>query len=1018
MEESNNIPQEWNKCYLKDVSFVNLMTRRIFNVLIVANPYDAFMLEDDGRIDEKIFDEYMELGMRYPPTFTQVSTTEEASGVLQSTDIDLVICMPGNADNDAFTVAREVKAAHPNIPCVVLTPFSHGITKRIENEDMSVFDYVFCWLGNTNLIMSIIKLLEDKMNIEHDITEAGVQMILLVEDNIRFYSSVLPNLYSYILAQSKRFSTEALNPHSAAQRKRGRPKVVLATNYEEAMEIYEKYSGNTLGVVCDTRFPMKNVPGRLSHVEEGDPEAGLKLLHEIRKRDEYVPLILASAETVNREKAKAAGFHFVDKNSSKMNVDLHRLMEDHMGFGDFVFRDPKTHEEIARVSSLKELQDNIFKIPADSLSYHVMRNNMSRWLTARAIFPVSAFLKQVTWHKLQDIDAHRKIIFDAIVEYRRMKNIGVVAVFDRLKFDHYSHFARIGDGSLGGKGRGLAFLDNIIKRHPELNQFEGAQVMIPKTVVLCTDFFDEFMEQNNLYPIALSQAPDDVILQHFLKAQLPDSLIADFFTFFDAVKSPIAVRSSSLLEDSHYQPFAGIYSTYMIPYLEDQYEMLRMLACAIKGVYASVYYRDSKAYMTATQNVIDQEKMAVILQEVVGKQYGDHYYPNFSGVLRSLNYYPIGDETAEEGIVSLALGLGKYIVDGGQTLRVSPYHPTQVLQTSEMETALRDTQTRFYALDMGHTSNDFQVDDGFNIKKLRVKQADADGALNYIASTFDPVDQVIRDGIYEGGRKVISFCGVLQQGVFPLPELLQMVQKFGSEEMRRPVEIEFACNLGEKKGKDPLSGATRQGVSGELYLLQIRPIVDSKQVLEEDLQTIPDDRCLLRSSNSLGHGISEDVTDVVYVKTDENFTAANNPTIASHIETINQKFLADGRNYVLVGPGRWGSSDYWLGIPVKWPHISAARVIVEAGLSNYHVDPSQGTHFFQNLTSFGVGYFTINTYVNDGIFQRDVLDRMAAVEETEFVRHVRFEQPLRIMMDGKKQLGVVLLPETNDYGAE
>ncbi|MBQ8716167.1 MAG: phosphoenolpyruvate synthase [Prevotella sp.] len=1002
MEETNKIPNEWNQFYLKDVSFVNLMTRRIFNILIVANPYDAFMLEDDGRIDEKLFDEYMELGLRYPPTFTQVSTTAEAEEVLRTTDIDLIICMPGNADNDAFAVARDVKQSAPQIPCVVLTPFSHGITKRIENEDMSIFDYVFCWLGNTNLILSIIKLIEDKMNIEHDIKEAGVQMIMLVEDNIRFYSSVLPNLYNYILAQSKNFSTEALNPHAAAQRKRGRPKVVLATNYEEAMAWYEKYHDNVLGVISDTRFPMRTTAGRLSHVEEGDAEAGLKLLREIRRRDEYVPLILQSSEIANKEKAEAEGFDFVDKNSKKMNVDLRHIIEEHMGFGDFIFRDPVTREEIMRVSSLKELQDNIFKIPNDSMLYHISRNHMSRWLCARAIFPVSAFLKTVTWHKLQDVDAHRQIIFDAIVQYRRMKNIGVVAVFDRLKFDRYAHFARIGEGSLGGKGRGLAFLDNIIKRHAELNQFENANVSIPKTVVLCTDFFDEFMDKNNLWGIALSDASDEEILQHFLKAQLPDSLIADFFTFFDAVKSPIAVRSSSLLEDSHYQPFAGIYSTYMIPYLEDKYEMLRMLACAIKGVYASVYYKDSKAYMTATSNVIDQEKMAVILQEVVGHQYGDHYYPTFSGVLRSLNYYPIGDETAEEGIASLALGLGKYIVDGGQTLRVSPYHPTQVLQTSEMDTALKETQTRFYALDMSHVGDDFKVDDGFNIKSLRVKEADKDGSLNGIASTYDPSDQIIRDGIYEGGRKVISFCGVLQQGIFPLPEILQMAQKYGSEDMRRPVEIEFACNL----------SSTPQGTTGDFYLLQIRPIVDSKQVLDEDLAVIPDEQCLLRSHNSLGHGISEDVVDVVYVKTDDDFTAANNPYIADEIERINRKFLDADKNYVLIGPGRWGSSDYWLGIPVKWPHISAARVIVEAGLKNYHVDPSQGTHFFQNLTSFGVGYFTINTYTGDGVLQKEILDAMPAVEETQYVRHVRFDRPLKIMMDGKKQHGVVLLPET------
>ncbi len=455
------------------------------------------------------------------------------------------------------------------------------------------------------------------------------------------------------------------------------------------------------------------------------------------------------------------------------------------------------------------------------------------------------------------------------------------------------------------------------------------------------------------------------------------------------------MRSSSLLEDSHYQPFAGIYSTYMIPHLTDKRAMLKQLSDAIKGVYASVFFTDSKAYMQATSNVIDQEKMAVILQEVVGKQYGDRYYPNFSGVLRSINYYPIGDEKAEEGIASLALGLGKYIVDGGQTLRVSPYHPHQVLQTSEMETALRETQTRFYALDMKNVSEDFKVDDGFNILNLRVKEADKDGALNYIASTYDPYDQVIRDGIYEGGRKVISFCGVLQQGVFPLPELLQMAQTFGAGDMKRPVEIEFACNVNADR-------------TGEFYLLQIRPIVDSKQMLDEDVAAIPDDNCLLRSYNSLGHGINEDVCDVVYVKTGDDFTAANNPAIAEQVERINRRFLDEKRGYILVGPGRWGSSDYWLGIPVKWPHISGARLIVESGLKNYRVDPSQGTHFFQNLTSFGVGYFTINTYNNDGIFRQDILDQMPAVEETEFVRHVRFPHPLKIMMDGKRQIGVVV----------
>ena len=979
-------PQQWNKFYLKDVSFKNLMTHRIFNVLIIANPYDAFMLEDDGRVDEKIFNEYTELGLRYPPTFTQVSTMVEASEVLSTTSVDLVICMPGNADNDAFTVARAVKREFPDIPCVVLTPFSHGITQRIMNEDLSIFEYVFCWLGNTNLILSIIKLIEDKMNLEHDIDEAGVQMILLVEDSIRFYSSILPNLYSYILTQSQSFATEALNSHTATLRMRGRPKVVLARTYEEAMDYFVRFPENILGVISDCRFPKGGVK---------DSEAGLKLLSEFHRRAPFLPLIMESSETENAEKAEKLGFRFIDKNSKKMNIDLRNIMAEHMGFGDFIFRDPKTHEEIRRIRNLKELQDNIFSIPNDSMLYHLSRNHVSRWLCARAIFPVSEFLKTVTLEKLRDVDQHRQIIFDAIVQYRHMKNVGTVAVFKRDRFDAYSHFARIGDGSLGGKGRGLAFLDNIIKTHPEFNEFEGVKVSIPKTVVLCTDVFDQFMDNNNLYQLALSDAPDEEILQAFINAQLPDQFIDDFKTFFEAIRHPIAIRSSSLLEDSHYQPFAGIYSTYMIPYLDDKDEMLRMLAAAIKSVYASVYFKDSKAYMTATRNVIDQEKMAVILQEVVGKQYGDHFYPNFSGVLRSINYYPLGYEKSEEGIASLALGLGKYIVDGGQTLRVSPYHPTQVLQTSDMEIALRQTQTQFYALDMKRVGVDFKVDDGFNILKLKVKDAENDGTLNFIASTYDANDRVIRDGLYDGGRKIVSFNGVLRHGVFPLPELLKLSMHHGADSMRRPVEIEFACTLNDDR-------------TGEFYLLQIRPIVDSKQVLDQDIMTIPDDKCLLRSHNSLGHGVSDDIVDVVYVKTDENFTASDNPVVAMEVERINKKFLADGKNYVLVGPGRWGSSDSWLGVPVKWPHISAAKLIVETTLKNYSVDPSQGTHFFQNLTSFGVGYFTIDENKGMGFFRKEILDAMPAVEETPHVRHVRFSKPLHIMMDGMKQEGLVI----------
>ena len=978
-----------NQLYLKDTSFVNLMTRRIFNVLLIANPYDAFMLEDDGRIDEKLFNEYAALSLRYPPRFTQVSTETEAWGELHRNSFDLIIVMPGTDNSDTFDIARGIKHRFQHIPLVVLTPFSHGITARIEHEDLSDFEYVFCWLGNTDLLLSIIKLIEDKMNLDHDIEEGGVQQIILVEDNIRFYSSVLPELYKFVLQQSMEFATEALNEHQRTLRMRGRPKIVLARTYEEATTLYDRHPNNVLGVITDARYPRGGVV---------DPQAGVQLLAELRKRDPFLPLILESAESENALQAKAYNADFIDKNSKKMAVDLREVVKQRFGFGDFIFRDPQTHQEVMRAHNLKEMQSAILSVPAESLLYHITRNHVSRWLRSRAMFPAAEFVKQLSWEELQDIDAHRRAIFEAIVDYRRMKNQGVVAVFRRDRFDRYSNFARIGEGSLGGKGRGLAFIDNIVKHHPELNQFDNATVMIPKTVVLCTDLFEEFMDHNNLYQLALSDADDAVILDAFRRATLPASLEGDILTFIEATSSPIAVRSSSLLEDSHYQPFAGIYNTYMVPLLDNRHRMLSMLCDAIKGVYASVFFKDSKAYMQATRNVIDQEKMAVILQEVVGRQYGDHYYPSMSGVGRSLNYYPIGDERAEEGIVNLALGLGKYIVDGGQTLRICPHHPGKVLQMSDTEMALRETQTRFYALDLKNMGENFSVDDAFNLLKLSVREADKDGALQYLASTYNPTDQVIYPGVYPDGRKIISFVGVLEHDVVPLPHLLREVLRLGQEAMRRPVEIEFAVEI---------DATTRSCV---FYLLQIRPMVDVKSDVHINLSEIRPETILLQSNNALGHGQMDDITDVVYVKTD-GYNAGNNPLIAEEISRINAKFLDRGEHYVLVGPGRWGSSDSWLGIPVKWPNISAARIIVEAGLTNYRVDPSQGTHFFQNLTSFGVGYFTINDFNGDGVYNRAALDALPAVEETAHVRHVRFPRALSIKVDGKKKLGYVLTEE-------
>ena len=834
------------------------------------------------------------------------------------------------------------------------------------------------------------------MNAPDDTASVGVQIILLVEDSIRFYSSALPHLYKFVLEQSQMFAKEALNDHQRTLRMRGRPKIKLARTYEEAVRIFNQYRDNMLGIISDMSFMHDGVK---------DPYAGYKFGQYVRKTGLIIPFVLESSEASNKVYAKELGASFIDKNSKSYPQDLRKKIMQRFGFGDFVILNPQTKEEIMRNKDLKDLQKKVFQIPDDSLVYHLSRNHFSRFFYSRAMFPPAEVLKRVDVSDYKDMDEARKLIFDLIVQYRRMKNSGVVAVYQKERFDEYSNFARIGDGSLGGKGRGLAFIGAMVKRYPKL-EHEHFAVTIPKTVVICTDIFDEFMETNELYPVALSDVDDETILKYFLRASLPARLIEDLMAFFDVVKSPIAVRSSSLLEDSHYQPFAGIYSTYMVPKLEDKYDMLRTLSDAIKAVYASVFYRDSKAYMTATSNLIDQEKMAIVLQEVVGNRYNDHFYPTISGVARSLNFYPIGNEKAEDGIANIALGLGKYIVDGGQTLRFSPRHPHNILQMSTMDFALRETQTRYYALDLKNLAEQFSVDDSFNLLRLNLKDADADGSLKFIVSTYDPYDQIIRDGYYPGGRKILSFVNVLQHDVFPLADTLDQILHVGQEEMGRPIEIEFAVNIDPMKTEQSRGGSP----TATFYLLQIRPIVDNKEVMEEDLTLVEQKDTILSSTSVLGHGIVTDVQDIIYVKTGA-FNSANNQLIAYDIEKMNRGFTAEEKNYVLVGPGRWGSSDSWLGIPVKWPHISNARVIVECGLENYRVDPSQGTHFFQNLTSFGVGYFTINPFKGDGWFDEEYLNSLPAVEETEYLRHVHFDKPIVIKMDGKKSLGVVLKPE-------
>lgn len=966
------------------------MQKRVFSVLLIATPYDAFMMEEDGRVEEQVYFEYVSLNLSSPPRFAMVANYTEAYEMLASKHFDLIMAMPGVDVSETFAAAKEIKSQYPDIPIVVLTPFSKEVRRRIANEDLTGVDYVFSWLGNVDLILAIIKLMEDRMNADIDVLEVGVQCILLVEDSIRFYSSILPHLFKHLLMQSREFSTEALNEHERMLRMRGRPKVLLARDYEEAQRLFDLYGKHMLGIISDVRFPRDG---------EKDPHAGFRFAAYVHERNPFVPFIIESTEVSNRRLADAMRLTFLDKESKTLPQDLRKAVDFLFGFGDFIVKDPLTGNELMRFHELKDLQMAVNNIPSEALFRHCANNDISRWLYSRAIFPIAEALNNCRFESMDQAPLVRKLILDCIVEYRRMKNRGVVAIFRKGRFDRYSCFARIGQGSLGGKGRGLAFIDQLIKKNPEFDSLDGINITIPRTLVICTDIFDEFMETNNLYPIALSDASDDEILRAFLNARLPKNLKEDFEYLFDVVDRPLAVRSSSLLEDSHYQPFAGIYSTYMIPHLDDREKMMRQLCDAVKGVYASVFFADSKSYMNATSNVIDQEKMAVIIQEVVGETHDGLYYPSFSGVGRSINYYPVGDEQAEEGVVEVAAGLGKYIVDGGLALRFSPMHPGKALQTSTVRLALRDTQRQIYGLELSEAS-DFKTDDAFNLRKISVAEAFKTGSLKYLVSTFDINDNMIRDSEFGSGRKLLTFANVLKQDVYPLAKAARLMLATGQYEMGRPVEIEFAGII------DP--NAAKGERKGTLYWLQMRPIVDRKEMLDDSLLDVPDENVVVRSDSALGHGLMENVKTVAYVRS-AGFDPAGNVALAQDVDELNKQLTAEGKPYILIGPGRWGSSDSALGIPVRWPQIAGARIIVEYAMRGYRIEPSQGTHFFQNLTSFGVGYFTVDPAAGNGFFNEEYLDSLPAVYEKDQLRVVEFDTPLHIAINGKKGKGVVSL---------
>lgn len=980
--------------YMPDESRTHyrFMKYRIHKILLVCCSYDGYILEEDGHIESQINQEYLDLNMSNPPSFTRVSSTREALEALAEDDsYDFILTMYNVGEPDVFTFAKLAKERHPQIPIALLTSFSKDIYRRLGEQDRSGLDYIFCWHGNTDLIIAIIKLVEDKMNAEEDISVGGVQAILLVEDSIRFYSTYLPELYKLILLQNTEFLKDAFNEQQQVLRKRARPKILLACSYEEAVELYDRYKQNLLGVISDVGFVLH----REDPAESEKPDAGIDLCRRIKNDNPLMPVLLQSSQTAFSEQAEALGAGFIAKNSKTLLSQLHDYIDREFAFGDFVFEDPATGEEIGRARDLAQMQEMIASIPDEAFEYHTSQNHLSKWLYSRGLFPLAASIRQYNKSHFTSVEEHRRVLVNLIRDYRTLLGQGVVARFDAETYSDAIAFARIGEGSLGGKARGLAFMNSMLIKYRQYDKHEGVRIMIPRSVVIATEYFDEFIRMNGLQYVVSQEFSDEEILSEFVSSYVPPRLQQELKAYIRTVRTPLAVRSSSKLEDSHYQPFAGIYSTYMIPFTKNEDQMLRLLLRAVKSVYASVYFAASRAYIQTSQNLISEEKMAVIIQEVCGTEQDGLYFPTCSGVARSINYYPIGDERPEDGVCNVAMGLGKLVVDGGRTLRFSPRYPQKVLQTSTPELALRDTQNEVLALSLSPEEFRTSIDDAVNLHRLNVREIDGMRNARFVCSVWDRENERISDSPFDRGRKVITFNNILKYNTFPLAEIVSDILRMGTEEMRCPVEVEFAVNMDVPAGQQQI-----------FNLLQIRPIIDNQDNRPIDWSSETPDHALIYGEQALGIGRMNDISDIVYVKT-PMFDSLATEKIADELLALNARMRDEQRTYILVGPGRWGSSDPFLGVPVKWTHISEAKVIVECGIERFDVEPSQGTHFFQNVTSLGVGYLTINPFRGDGIFREDLLDARKALYEGTYLRHVRFDRPLWVCVDGRSNRGMV-----------
>ena len=971
--------------------FQKLMRFKIRNILLVSSVYDFYLFEEDGRLYELIRSEYHNLNLSQTPEFIHVTTGEEALELLNESDnIDLIITTLHLEDIHVVKFANQVKATGIDIPIILLAYDNMERKEITSNYDTSVFERIFIWNGDFHLLIGIIKYIEDKMNVENDTQNLGVQVIILVEDNVKFYSSYLPLIYTEVFNQSQRLILEGVNISHKFLRMRARPKILLCTTYEEAWNYFEKYEENVLGIITDNNFRHNGIR---------DPEAGLKFTKAVKERHKDIPILVQTSDLNLEEKVKNAGASFLNKNSPRLLHDLREFMLDHFGFGDFIFT-LRNGTRVGRAANLRELAEQLEKIPEESLLFHAEGNHFSRWLKARTEFYLAHQLRPKKITDYESPEHLRRHLITSINDYLEERRRGVISDFDKENFDPQNSFARIGGGSLGGKARGLGFINSLIANYNIKNYFPNVEIFVPSAVVIGTEVFDKFMADNDLESFAFNESDDLKITKRFLCAdKFPEDIKQKLYEFLEIVKEPLAVRSSSQLEDAQFQPFAGVYQTYMLSNSNPDINVrLNELLNSIKAVYASTYHQQAKDYMKATSYRLEEEKMAVIVQKLVGAEHRKKFYPDFAGVAKSYNFYPVPPQKSNDGIAVVALGLGLTVVEGGKALRFCPQYPNHLIQFNSTKEILSNAQREFYALDLEGELNILSNAHSIPlIKKYDISEAELDGTLYSVGSTYSSENDAVYDGISRKGLRVVTFAPILKHKIFPLPEILNLLLNLGSWGMGSPVEIEFAVNLSVHEGKPK-----------EFAMLQMRPLVINRELDELNINHKKEE-LICQSNQVLGNGIIDGIFDIVFVDY-HKYDRAKSRLVANEIARLNSKLLNDRKPYILIGLGRWGSTDPWLGIPVTWDQISGAAAIVESGFRDFEVEPSQGSHFFQNITSFRIGYFTIDAAQKIGFIDWEWLLSQKVNEEFDFTKHISFHKPITVKINGHKNIGVIIKP--------